>query len=73
MVSAGCGCRAAFAGRTLAELDLPARCGLTVVLIRRGAQTMLQPPPDTRLQPDDQIVVAGTVEALEKLAGMIVA
>jgi trk system potassium uptake protein TrkA len=64
---------AAFAGRTLGELDLPARCGLTVVLIRRGERTILQPPPDARLQPDDQIVVAGTVEALEKLAGMIVA
>jgi trk system potassium uptake protein len=60
----------AFVGRTLAELDLPARCGLQVVLLRRGQGIDLAPAPATTLTPDDHLVVAGTVDALERLGAL---
>lgn len=61
----------AFVGRTLAELDLPTRYGLTAVLVRRGDEVLLGPPATERLNADDHIVVAGTVEALAKLGAAL--
>ena len=60
-----------FVGQTIADLDLRARFGLTVMLIRRKSEILLHPARSERLQAGDQIVVAGRVEALEKLSASL--
>ncbi len=54
------------AGKALAELQLRRLYGLTVLLIRRGLETLSNPSPDTQLLIDDVIVVVGEKEPLKK-------
>ncbi|WP_254534732.1 potassium channel family protein [Halomarina litorea] len=49
-----------FAGRTLAEADIRARTGCTVVAVERGDDVVADLGPDFRLLPDDELVVTGT-------------
>jgi CBS domain-containing protein len=64
----------AFAGRSLKELDLRARDGIAVLLIRRpadeegGFHTEVVPGPDTVVEAGDSLVVVGVGEALERLS-----
>jgi trk system potassium uptake protein TrkA len=60
-----------FVGQTIVDLDLRARFGLTVLLIRRRSEVLLHPARNERLQAGDQIVLAGRVEALEKLSAIL--
>lgn len=64
----------AFAGRTLGELDLRARTGALVLLVRRPAGgragDVRVPLPTDRLEDGDILVAAGTREALERLEAL---
>lgn len=46
-------------GKLLSESQLRQEYGMTVLLIRRGANTITNPPHDTTLQADDVVVVVG--------------
>jgi CPA2 family monovalent cation:H+ antiporter-2 len=57
----------AAAGRTLAELDLRQRTGgAAVIAVVREGKAQTGPPPDLRLQPNDNLVLVGSHAALEK-------
>jgi len=59
-----------FAGRDLAELDLRARIGVHVLLIRRPRRrghAVRVPTAQDTIEVGDQLVVAGTRDALERL------
>ena len=49
-------------GKTIAELDLRARFGCSVVGIERQGFMIPLPPPETVLYPRDKVVVLGTIE-----------
>jgi trk system potassium uptake protein TrkA len=55
------------AGSTLAQLDLKARFGVSVLLIRRDSQLMISPGQDTALQAGDVLVVVGENRQLNRL------
>lgn len=58
----------AFAGRSLAQLELPGRHGVTVVAVRRaGAKTIELPDPSSPLALGDVLVVVGRPGALDRL------
>lgn len=46
-------------GKTLMESQLRNRHGLTILLIKRGSQSLPNPPPDTVLMDNDVLVVVG--------------
>lgn len=48
-----------FVGRSLAEADLRRRWGVAVVAVRREAGIDVNPDPDIKLAPGDQLVVVG--------------
>jgi chloride channel protein, CIC family len=64
----------AFAGKSLGELDLRARTGALVLLVRRpiaGRSADLRVPlPDDRLEDGDILVAAGSRDALERLESL---
>jgi trk system potassium uptake protein TrkA len=60
-----------FVGQSIADLDFRTRFGLTVLLIRRNTEILLHPQPGEHLKQGDHIVVAGRVDALEKLSAAI--
>ena len=51
-----------FAGLTLAEADIRARTGCTVVVVERADEVIADFGTDFRLLPDDELIVAGTDE-----------
>jgi CPA2 family monovalent cation:H+ antiporter-2 len=51
-------------GRTLADLDLRAKTGATVLAIARGAHGMATPSPTEPLQQGDVLAMAGSDEAI---------
>lgn len=51
------------AGRTIAELDVRARTGATVVAHARGSATRINPPPDQRLEAGDRLLVLASADA----------
>jgi trk system potassium uptake protein TrkA len=55
------------AGRTLGQLDLKARYGVSVLLIRRDTQLMISPAVDTKLEQGDVLVVVGENRQLNRL------
>lgn len=50
--------------RSLAQLDLRQRIGVTVLVIKRGEQILVSPAADTVLLEDDLLVVLGENDAL---------
>jgi CIC family chloride channel protein len=61
-----------FLGRSLRELDLRARTGVQVLLLRQreapsGAPAMRVPSPDDRVAEGDILVVAGSEPSIERL------
>jgi CIC family chloride channel protein len=62
---------AEFVGQTLAEAQLRARHGITVMAIQRmdaaGREQRIAPRPDTRLQRGDMLVVLGEESAMDRL------
>lgn len=51
-------------GRSLAQLDLRARTGATVLAIGRGPGGLATPPPDEPLRAGDRLALAGSDEAV---------
>ena len=62
-----------FVGHSLKDLDLRARDGIAVLLVRRRSSedgkphTEVMPGPDTRIEEGDSLVVVGMAEALVRL------
>ncbi|MDR7523443.1 MAG: TrkA family potassium uptake protein [Armatimonadota bacterium] len=54
-------------GRTLGQLDLKTRFGVSVLLVRRDSQLLIAPAPDTVLQAGDVLVVVGDNRQLSRL------
>jgi TrkA domain protein len=52
----------AVAGQTLAEADLRAVSGVSVIAVQRGADTVPNPEPDFRVEAGDILVTLGTRE-----------
>ena len=57
----------AFAGKTLQDLDLRGRYGVTPIFLRRGDKVTVNPHPHERLEAGDELTIAGPDERLEKL------
>ncbi len=55
------------AGRTLLELALPQKYGVTVVAVQRGRRVITPPSPDDRLREGDLLVVIGPDKGLVEL------
>ena len=58
-------------GLTLAELDLRARTGATIVAIRRGKQGLVLPGSGEHLQAGDIVALTGTTEAIGRAAALL--
>lgn len=55
------------AGKTLEELDLRGAFGVTPLFLRRRDRVLMNPHREERLEPGDELTVAGRDEQLEKL------
>ncbi len=58
-----------FVGRTLGELDLKGRLGLTPVALRRGKQVFVNPARDERIADGDELILIGRDDKLEHHLG----
>ena len=56
-------------GKSLAELDLRDRCGVTIIGIRRGEEKITSPGPEEVLQSGDMLVVVGIPKKIETFRG----
>lgn len=56
-----------FIGRSLAELDLKGKLGLTPIAIRRGVQVFVNPAREERVADGDELIVIGRDEKLDQL------
>ena len=61
------GARDAFAGKSIGELDLPAKYRLSPVGLRRADKITVNPHRDERLVAGDQLIVLGLDSGLERL------
>jgi trk system potassium uptake protein TrkA len=59
-----------FVGRTLLQLDLRRRQGITVVALRRGGRVEAGVDPDLELKSGDVMVVVGSEKAVERLGAL---
>ncbi len=55
-------------GRTLGESGLRTKYGVTVVGVKRKGEDFTYAQPDTRVEKDDLLIVAGRTEAVERFA-----
>lgn len=60
-----------FVGKTVHEKDLRPALGLTLVAIRRGEEVLVSPPSTAVFEKDDQLIVIGRVEDLERLGELM--
>ena len=58
---------ASFVGRTLGELDLKGRLGLTPVALRRGREAFVNPATTERIVEGDELILIGRDEKLSEL------
>ena len=58
-----------FIGRTLGELDLKGRLGLTPMALRRGKQVIVNPARDERVTEGDELILIGRDDKLDQLRG----
>lgn len=58
-----------FVGKTLGELDLKQRLGLTPIVLRRGQQVFVNPAREERVTEGDELILIGRDEKLEQLRG----
>ena len=62
----------ALEGRTLAESGIGAQTGLNVIAVREAGASLTNPPADTELGPDVELVMLGTIaqhQAFAKVFG----
>jgi trk system potassium uptake protein TrkA len=55
-------------GRTLAESALRGKYGVTIVGVKRAGEGFVYAHPDTAIQADDVLIVAGASDLVEKFA-----
>ena len=60
---------ASFIGKSLGELDLKTRLGLTPIVLRRGQQVFVNPARDERLAEGDELILIGRDDKLDQLRG----
>ncbi|EMA36769.1 cation:proton antiporter regulatory subunit [Halococcus hamelinensis] len=58
-------------GGTLAETRLRQELGVSVVAVQRGEETITNPGPETRIEPDDTLVVLGSQTACRRLDDLV--
>lgn len=59
----------AFIGRSLGELDLKARHGLTPIALRRGRSVLINPARDEQVREGDELILIGRDDGLDLLRG----
>lgn len=59
----------AFIGRTLGELDLKARHGLTPIALRRGRSVLINPAREEKVREGDELILIGRDDGLDLLRG----
>jgi len=57
-------------GRSLRDLDLRARYGVTVLAVRRGSQVVVPPAADEKFRPGDVLVLVGGNSGLERVQAL---
>lgn len=62
---------ASVGGRSLGELGVRARTGSSVVALRRGGETVVNPSPEQRLELGDRVLAIGDAEALTRLGALL--
>ena len=60
---------AAFVGKSLGDLDLKNRMGVTPIAIRRGQQVIINPAREERVAEGDELILIGRDDQLEELRG----
>ena len=60
---------ASFVGKSLGELDLKTRLGLTPIALRRGQQVFVNPARDERVAEGDELILIGRDDKLDQLRG----
>ena len=58
-----------FVGKSLGELDLKTRLGLTPIALRRGQQVFVNPARDERITESDELILIGRDDKLDQLRG----
>jgi trk system potassium uptake protein TrkA len=58
-----------YVGRSLGEIDLKTRLGLTPIALRRGQQVVVSPTRDERLAEGDELILIGRDDKLDQLRG----
>jgi trk system potassium uptake protein TrkA len=58
-----------FIGKSLGDLDLKGRFGLTPIALRRGAQVVVNPAREERLAEGDELILIGRDDKLDRLRG----
>jgi trk system potassium uptake protein TrkA len=56
-----------FVGKTLGEVDLKGRLGLTPVAVRRGKEVIVNPTRDERIGEGDELILIGRDDKLDRL------
>ncbi len=60
---------ASFIGKSLGELDLKTRLGLTPIALRRDKQVFVNPARDERVAEGDELILIGRDDKLDQLRG----
>lgn len=58
-----------FVGKSLGELDLKTRLGLTPIALRRGQQVFVNPARDERIAESDELILIGRDDKLDQIRG----
>jgi len=61
----------AYAGRTLADIDLESETGVRVIALRRGEEWLLNPGPETRIEADDVALLRGPDATIGDVVGSL--
>ena len=59
------------AGKTIEELDLRRKTGITIIAISKKGKNIINPHPSTKLEEGDVIVVIGEHDQIEKFERLI--
>ncbi|ARS90136.1 potassium channel family protein [Natrarchaeobaculum aegyptiacum] len=54
-----------YVDRTLQDVDLESKTGVRIIALRRGTEWLLNPGPETTVEPDDVALLRGPVPAVE--------
>ena len=60
---------ASFVGRALKDIDLPGRLQVSPIVLRRGNDVVFNPHRDTVIARGDELILMGSDEHLEQMAG----